>query len=102
MPSKQEKKVNLNTLGTIGPISNQTHSNKVYSSAGRLRWLGRRPHTRGVAMNPVDHPHGGGEGKSYVGRPSVTPWGRITKGKPTRKKKQTKIMSNLKLKKNII
>ena len=55
--------------------------------AGRSRWLNKRPSVRGVAMNPVDHPHGGGEGKTSGGRPSVTPWGKITKGQPTRKSK---------------
>jgi large subunit ribosomal protein L2 len=88
LPSKITKKVPLNSIGTLGVISNIFHRNKVLGSAGRSRWLGRRPHTRGVAMNPVDHPHGGGEGKGFVGRPSVTPWGRITKGQPTRRRKQ--------------
>nr|YP_007890660.1 ribosomal protein L2 [Jakoba bahamiensis]AGH24154.1 ribosomal protein L2 [Jakoba bahamiensis] len=68
----------------IGIVSNPDHKNQVIGKAGRSRWMGRRPIVRGVAMNPVDHPHGGGEGKTSGGRPSVTPWGIPTKGKPTR------------------
>lgn len=72
---------------TLGVVSNLDHQNQVFGKAGKSRWLGIRPTVRGVAMNPVDHPHGGGEGKTSGGRPSVSPWGVITKGKPTRKKK---------------
>lgn len=88
LPSKIEVTVPLTALATVGAVSNPYHKNKNLSKAGRSRWLGNRPSVRGVAKNPVDHPHGGGEGKTSGGRPSVTPWGRITKGQPTRKKKQ--------------
>ncbi len=76
-------------LATVGAVSNPDNQNTVIGKAGRNRWLGRRPHVRGVAMNPVDHPHGGGEGKSSGGRHPVTPWGKPTKGKKTRKNKAT-------------
>lgn len=76
-------------LATIGVVSNSDHQNRKYSKAGRSRWLGRRPIVRGCAMNPVDHPHGGGEGKTSGGRHPVTPWGVPTKGKKTRKNKRT-------------
>jgi len=66
-------------------VSNPLHKLAVLGKAGRARWLGRRPSVRGVAMNPIDHPHGGGEGKTSGGRPSVTPWGKVAKGQPTRK-----------------
>nr|AML60594.1 ribosomal protein L2 [Moramonas marocensis] len=72
---------------TIGIVSNLDHQNRSLSKAGRSRWLGIRPTVRGVAMNPVDHPHGGGEGRTSGGRPSVTPWGWPTKGQPTRSKR---------------
>ena len=78
--------------GTIGSLSNREAKNQILGKAGRSRWLGRRPTVRGVAMNPIDHPHGGGEGKSSGGRPSVTPWGRPTKGQATRSKKKKKIL----------
>jgi len=77
----------LNTEATLGTISNTSHKLINLGKAGRSRWLNKRPSVRGVAMNPVDHPHGGGEGKTSGGRPSVTPWGKITKGQPTRKSK---------------
>jgi len=76
-------------LATVGAVSNPDNQNIVIGKAGRQRWLGRRPTVRGVAMNPVDHPHGGGEGKSSGGRHPVTPWGKPTKGKKTRKNKAT-------------
>lgn len=76
-------------MGTIGAVSNPDAFNTNKGKAGRNRWLGRRPHTRGVAMNPVDHPLGGGEGKSAGGRNPVTPWGKPTKGYRTRKNKAT-------------
>ena len=76
-------------LATVGAVSNPDNQNTVAGKAGRLRWLGRRPVVRGVAMNPVDHPHGGGEGKTSGGRHPVTPWGKPTKGKKTRKNKAT-------------
>src|SRR5581483_48219 len=76
-------------LATVGAVSNPDNQNIVIGKAGRTRWLGRRPVVRGVAMNPVDHPHGGGEGKTSGGRHPVTPWGKPTKGKKTRKNKAT-------------
>jgi large subunit ribosomal protein L2 len=85
LPSKKEAVVSLNTFAVFGVVSNLSHRTKDLAKAGRSRWLGRRPSVRGVAMNPIDHPHGGGEGKTSGGRPSVTPWGRLTRGKPTRK-----------------
>jgi len=92
MPSKRIIKITLDCMATIGIISNIAHKNKVLAKAGRSRWLNSRPHVRGVAMNPVDHPHGGGEGKTSGGRHPVTPWGKLTKGKKTRRKK---VFSNL-------
>ena len=71
-------------MATVGAVSNPDNSNTKIGKAGRNRWLGRRPHVRGVAMNPIDHPHGGGEGKASGGRHPVTPWGKSTKGKRTR------------------
>ncbi len=76
-------------LATVGAVSNPDNQNIVIGKAGRSRWLGIRPTVRGVAMNPVDHPHGGGEGKTSGGRHPVTPWGKPTKGKKTRKNKST-------------
>ncbi len=81
--------VSAECLATVGAVSNPDNQNTVIGKAGRQRWLGRRPHVRGVAMNPVDHPHGGGEGKTSGGRHPVTPWGKPTKGKKTRKNKAT-------------
>lgn len=86
LPSKGFFFLSLECFGTVGVLSNTSHQNKNLAKAGRSRWLNHRPKVRGVAMNPVDHPHGGGEGKTSGGRPSVTPWSKITKGKPTRKK----------------
>jgi len=79
-------------MATIGAVSNPDHQNKVVAKAGRSRWLGIRPTVRGVAMNPVDHPHGGGEGKTSGGRHPVTPWGKKTKGKKTRSRKKNNKM----------
>lgn len=76
-------------MATVGAVSNPDHGNINYGKAGRRRWLGKRPHVRGVVMNPVDHPHGGGEGRTSGGRHPVTPWGKPTKGKKTRSNKQT-------------
>jgi large subunit ribosomal protein L2 len=76
-------------MATVGAVSNPDHMNEVLGKAGRVRHMGRRPHVRGVAMNPVDHPHGGGEGKTSGGRHPVTPWGKITRGRKTRKNKAT-------------
>ncbi len=79
-------------LATIGAVSNQDQQNAKLGKAGRKRWLGKRPSVRGVAMNPVDHPHGGGEGRTSGGRHPVTPWGKPTKGKRTRNNKKTDSM----------
>ena len=76
-------------MATVGAVSNPDHSNQQLGKAGRKRWLGRRPHNRGVTMNPVDHPLGGGEGRSSGGRNPVTPWGKPTKGYKTRSNKRT-------------
>jgi len=89
MPSGEVRIVSLDCTATIGQVSNSDHSNISLGNAGRSRHLGRRPHVRGNAMNPVDHPHGGGEGKMGTGRNPVTPWGKPTKGHRTRKNKQT-------------
>jgi large subunit ribosomal protein L2 len=76
-------------MATVGAVSNPDHMNEVLGKAGRNRHKGRRPHVRGVAMNPIDHPHGGGEGRSSGGRHPVTPWGKPTKGRKTRSNKET-------------
>ena len=76
-------------MATIGAVSNPDNSNQSLGKAGRARWMGRRPHNRGVVMNPVDHPHGGGEGRTSGGRHPVTPWGKPTKGYKTRVNKRT-------------
>ena len=88
LPSGSQRFVPISSYASIGRVSNTDHKNQTVGKAGRSRWLGKRPHVRGVAMNPVDHPHGGGEGKTSGGRPSVTPWGRPTKGQPTRSRKK--------------
>ena len=87
LPSGEVRMVSLNCKATIGQVGNIDHENISIGKAGRNRWKGRRPKVRGVAMNPVDHPHGGGEGKSSGGRHPVTPWGVPTKGYKTRGKK---------------
>jgi large subunit ribosomal protein L2 len=84
MPSLEERFVSMNCMANVGPILNTFKHLKKLKKAGNSRWLGRRPSVRGVAMNPIDHPHGGGQGKTSGGRPSVTPWGHITIGKKTR------------------
>jgi large subunit ribosomal protein L2 len=89
----------LNTEASLGIVSNSSHKLTSLGKAGRSRWLNKRPTVRGVAMNPVDHPHGGGEGKTSGGRPSVTPWGFPTRGRPTRKKKLHHLI--IKKKKNV-
>lgn len=86
LPSGEVRRVLSDCKATVGQVSNVEHSALSIGKAGRSRWLGRRPHTRGVAMNPVDHPMGGGEGRSSGGRHPCTPWGVPTKGKKTRKK----------------
>jgi len=88
LPSGEVRKVHLSCVATIGQIGNIDHENISLGKAGRSRWLGRRPKVRGVAMNPVDHPHGGGEGKSSGGRNPVNPWGKPTRGFRTRKKRK--------------
>ena len=87
--SGEVRMVQTDCLATIGAVSNADHQNESISKAGRKRWMGVRPTVRGVAMNPVDHPHGGGEGKTSGGRHPVTPWGKKTKGKKTRHNKST-------------
>ncbi|MBD1545813.1 50S ribosomal protein L2 [Roseibium aggregatum] len=87
--SGEQRRVLGTCMASIGAVSNPDHSNINYGKAGRSRWLGVRPHTRGVVMNPVDHPHGGGEGRTSGGRHPVTPWGKPTKGKRTRRNKST-------------
>ena len=89
LPSGEVRLVNIDCRATIGQISNIDHSRVRIGKAGRTRWLGRRPHVRGVAMNPVDHPMGGGEGRSSGGRHPCTPWGQPTKGFKTRKNRST-------------
>ena len=89
MPSGEVRKVLENCIATIGQVGNLDHKNQKLGKAGRKRWLGIRPVVRGVAMNPVDHPHGGGEGRTSGGRHPVTPWGVSTKGKKTRSNKKT-------------
>ena len=88
MPSGEVRKVLATCLATIGQVGNIQHENISLGKAGRNRWLGRRPKVRGVAMNPVDHPLGGGEGRSSGGRHPVSPWGMPTKGYKTRDKKK--------------
>ncbi|MBN1981368.1 MAG: 50S ribosomal protein L2 [Chitinivibrionales bacterium] len=89
LPSGEIRNFNENCYATIGQISNQDHMNMVIGSAGRKRWMGWRPHVRGVAMNPIDHPLGGGEGKTSGGRHPCSPWGQKAKGLKTRKRKKT-------------
>ena len=87
--SGEIRKVRIECMATVGTVGNPEHMNIKKGKAGRNRWLGRRPTVRGVVMNPVDHPHGGGEGKTSGGRHPVTPWGKPTKGAKTRKRKAT-------------
>ena len=87
--SGEQRMVRAECMATIGSVSNPDHQNINLGKAGRKRWMGRRPVVRGVAMNPVDHPHGGGEGRTSGGRHPVTPWGKPTKGKRTRSNKAT-------------
>jgi large subunit ribosomal protein L2 len=89
LPSGEVRLVHQNCRATVGQVGNEEHNNVSIGKAGRTRWLGRRPHVRGVAMNPVDHPHGGGEGRTSGGRHPVTPWGFPTKGKKTRNNRAT-------------
>ena len=89
MPSGEIRQIHVECLATIGQVGNIDHENVSIGKAGRSRWLGKRPHVRGVAMNPVDHPLGGGEGKTSGGRHPVSPWGQPTKGYKTRNRKVT-------------
>ena len=89
MPSGEVRLVHVNCRATVGRVGNLDHSNISIGKAGRKRWKGRRPHNRGTSMNPVDHPHGGGEGKTSGGRHPVTPWGKGTKGTKTRNNRRT-------------
>jgi large subunit ribosomal protein L2 len=90
--SGEIRRVHSECMGTVGAVSNPDHQNVNWGKAGRMRWKGRRPHNRGVTMNPVDHPHGGGEGRTSGGRHPVTPWGQPTKGHKTRRNKKTSNM----------
>jgi len=89
LPSGEVRKVLTRCYATIGQVGNVEHENVSLGKAGRQRWLGKRPHNRGVAMNPIDHPHGGGEGRTSGGRHPVTPWGQPTRGFKTRNNKRT-------------
>jgi large subunit ribosomal protein L2 len=89
LPSGEVRKVLADCSATVGQVGNVEHENVSLGKAGRTRWLGKRPHNRGVTMNPVDHPHGGGEGKTSGGRHPVTPWGQPTRGFKTRNNKRT-------------
>ena len=89
LPSGEVRRVLEDCMATVGRVGNVDHGNVDHGKAGRRRWLGRRPHNRGVSMNPVDHPHGGGEGRSSGGRHPVTPWGKPTRGYKTRSNPRT-------------
>ncbi|MBC7173060.1 MAG: 50S ribosomal protein L2, partial [Polyangiaceae bacterium] len=89
LPSGEVRMVHLNCRATVGQVSNPQHARVSLGKAGRSRWLGRRPHNRGVTMNPVDHPMGGGEGRTSGGRHPCSPWGQLSKGKKTRTNKAT-------------
>ena len=89
LQSGEQRLIRAECRATVGIVSNADHQNINLGKAGRSRWLGKRPNVRGVVMNPVDHPHGGGEGRTSGGRHPVTPWGVSTKGKRTRKNKRT-------------
>ena len=89
LPSGEIRRVLAECMATIGQVGNVDHESVSLGKAGRKRWLGRKPHNRGVSMNPVDHPHGGGEGKTSGGRHPVTPWGQPTRGFKTRNNKRT-------------
>ena len=87
--SGEQRMVRAECMATVGAVSNPDNKNIKLGKAGRKRWMGKRPSVRGVAMNPIDHPHGGGEGRTSGGRHPVTPWGKPTKGKRTRSNKKT-------------
>lgn len=88
LPSGELRRVHGECYATVGVVGNSDHKNLVIGKAGRKRWMGRKPHQRGRAMNPVDHPHGGGEGRTSSGRPPVSPWGQQAKGLKTRKRRK--------------
>lgn len=88
LPSGEIRRVHGECYATVGVVGNAEHKNIVWGKAGRSRWFGRKPHQRGRAMNPVDHPHGGGEGRSTSGRPPVSPWGQQSKGLKTRSRRK--------------
>jgi large subunit ribosomal protein L2 len=92
LPSGEVRVFNTDCRATIGEVGNPDHKNVKHGKAGRVRHIGRKPHVRGVAMNPVDHPHGGGEGRARVGRPQVSPTGKLAKGGRTRKSKKSDSM----------
>jgi large subunit ribosomal protein L2 len=87
LPSGELRRIHTECYATVGVVGNADHKNIVIGKAGRQRWMGRKPHQRGSAMNPVDHPHGGGEGRAPIGRTPVSPWGQPSKGFKTRKKR---------------
>ena len=89
LPSGEIRRISVDCYATVGTVGNAEHENEKLGKAGRSRWLGKRPHNRGVTMNPVDHPHGGGEGRTSGGRHPVTPWGQPTRGFKTRNNKRT-------------
>jgi large subunit ribosomal protein L2 len=89
LPSGETRRVLIDCMATVGQVGNVDQGNITWGKAGRARWLGKRPHNRGVTMNPVDHPHGGGEGRSSGGRHPVTPWGVPTRGYKTRNNRRT-------------
>jgi large subunit ribosomal protein L2 len=89
LPSGEVRKIHVECRATVGQVSNPEHQNIKLGKAGRARWLGRRPHNRGVTMNPVDHPMGGGEGRTSGGRHPCSPWGQLAKGLKTRNNKRT-------------
>jgi large subunit ribosomal protein L2 len=92
LPSGEVRKIHVLCRATVGQVSNIEHQNVSLGKAGRSRWLGRRPHNRGVTMNPVDHPMGGGEGRTSGGRHPCSPWGQLAKGLKTRNNKRTDVM----------
>ncbi|HEX8986328.1 MAG TPA: 50S ribosomal protein L2, partial [Rhodocyclaceae bacterium] len=89
LPSGEQRLININCMATIGQVGNVDHENVTIGKAGRSRHLGRRPHVRGSVMNPVDHPHGGGEGRAPIGGQPQTPWGKPAMGFRTRRNKET-------------
>ncbi len=93
--SGEQRLVHGRCMATVGAVSNPDNMNESIGKAGRTCWMGRRPHNRGVSMNPVDHPHGGGEGRTSGGRHPVTPWGLPTKGKKTRNRTSAPTGSSL-------